>query len=113
MGVINRATLDDIRKLGGAKLLAELIDLFLGESTPQVALLRKALERRDATELERAVHKLKGSSGNLGAMAMSALCADLQVRAKASDWPAAEPLVAKIEREYVTVRAELESEKGR
>lgn len=116
MPAINQKVIGELRALqnaGSPGFLAELIDLFLRESEVQIAKLRESFATRDAKTFERIAHTLKGGSGNLGAQAMSRLCADLQTIGHAADWPRAEAVLPSLEAEYQTVKAELESEKRR
>jgi HPt (histidine-containing phosphotransfer) domain-containing protein len=52
---------------GDAELLKELADLFLEEYPRLLAELRLGLERRDALQVERSAHSIKGSVANFGA----------------------------------------------
>ena len=115
MASINPKVIADLRALqeGTPGFLAELIDLFLKETVVQIAKLRDAFAARDALPFERAAHTLKGSSGNLGAQAMSRICADLQSIGKAADWKRAAELVPALEAEFRLVQTELEAEKRR
>ena len=53
------------------------------------------------------MHKLKSSSGNLGANVLAELCIRLESQARTEDLAAAEQLVRKISREYDRVQAAL------
>ena len=89
MSAINPRVLDDLRSLqtpGAPSFLGELIDLFLKEADGHLQKLRTAFEAKDAALFERSAHTLKGSCGNLGAQAMSRICADLQTIGHAADW---------------------------
>lgn len=116
MTAINPKVIDDLRALqssGAPGFLTELIDLFLKEAAVHVAKLRESFDGRDARLFERSAHTLKGSCGNLGAQAMSRICADLQTAGHAADWDRAGALLPTLEEEFRLVRIELESEKGR
>ena len=116
MTSINPKVIDELRALqnsGSPGFLVELIELFLREAATHVSTLRESLDRRDARTFERSAHTLKGSCGNLGAQAMSRICADLQAAGQDADWDRAAALLTGLEQEFRTVRIELESEKGR
>ena len=115
MSAINPKVIEELRGLqaGSPGFLVELIDLFLKEADILVAKLRDSLGARDAKGFERAAHTLKGSCGNLGAQAMSRICADLQAVGHAADWARAGDLMPGLEAEFGTVKIELETEKGR
>ena len=116
VGAINPKVIGDLRALqsaGSPGFLAELIDLFLKEAAVHVAKLRESLASKDARAFERSAHTLKGSCGNLGAQAMSRLCADLQTVGHAADWARAAELLPPLEEEFRAVCRELEAEKAR
>ena len=116
MTSIDPKVIADLRALqagGPPAFLAELIDLYLREAELQVAKIRASFDVQDAPSLERAAHTLKGSSGNLGARTLSALCAELQAVARAADWTRAGELVPRVEREHATSSGELRVEKAR
>lgn len=80
-----------------------LLTTFLTDAPKRLDDLRKLLAVNDIAGMERPAHTLKGSSGNLGATALSAACADLvnKIREKNVEHP--EVLVAKIIEEYEKV----------
>ncbi|MEN8167625.1 MAG: EAL domain-containing protein, partial [Pseudomonadota bacterium] len=73
--------LKQLRQLGeasGRNLLGKAIDHYLRLTPGDIEKLHKALEAEDSTSLLRIAHSLKSSSANLGAMAFSKLCAELE-----------------------------------
>ena len=66
--------LEHIREatMGDDEFLAELIDLFLNDTPAQLEALRKAVRTGDAERATSAAHRLRGSSGNMGAESLSA-----------------------------------------
>ncbi len=52
---------------GDARLLSEIVDLFLDELPQLIDEIQRRISAADAVGLERAAHRLKGSVGNLGA----------------------------------------------
>lgn len=71
-----------LSSLGDRAPMAEfrLIDTYLGELPRLVGQLYEALQRGDRESLHRAAHILKASSANMGALRLSQMCADLEVR---------------------------------
>ena len=55
------------RVRGDAEFLKELIGLFQEESAELMRDLRQALDRQDATQVQRMAHSLKGAAGNFAA----------------------------------------------
>lgn len=55
-----------------------VINLFLNNAYETVDKIRAAKEEGDAKNWQEAIHSFKGSSGNLGAMSLHALCAEAE-----------------------------------
>jgi signal transduction histidine kinase/DNA-binding response OmpR family regulator len=72
------ASLRELQEEGEPDILEELMGLFLSDAPPQLAALREAVEAGDARSVERVAHDLKGSSGNMGAVGIEAICAELE-----------------------------------
>jgi HPt (histidine-containing phosphotransfer) domain-containing protein len=68
------AALDRLRRFGGGKLLTEMIGLFLEALPERLEAARAGLVAGEASEVERALHSLKSSSAQLGAIGMQRLC---------------------------------------
>lgn len=113
---INPRVIQDLRDLqtgGTPGFVVEIIDLFLREAEGHLLKLRESLSSKDAKAFERAAHTLKGSSGNLGALTMSRICAELQYVGRDANWPRAAELVPQVEAEYAHVKAELAAERAK
>ncbi|HEY7545557.1 MAG TPA: response regulator, partial [Blastocatellia bacterium] len=106
-GAIDRATLETLRGLQGEgepDLVAELIGIFLQDTPLRLAAISEAIRSADASELTSAAHALKGSSANLGATGMSALCLKLESLGRAGTVEGAGSLLARLEEEFLRVR---------
>ena len=68
---------------GGGVLLDELIDLYLADGPRCLDGIAAALQRGDTERAARQAHQLKGSSANLSALRVRALCETLEARAVA------------------------------
>jgi len=111
---INRKVIDELRALeaaGSPGLVRELIETFFKEADAQVAQLTAALAGRNGPVVQKISQALKGSSANLGAQALSRMCAELHERIRSSDWSKAAELLSRLESELRDVRSELEAEK--
>jgi CheY-like chemotaxis protein len=91
----------------GREAMGELVDVFLEDATKQMALLRDAVERRDAQEVWRVAHSLKSTSATFGARALSQLCAELEAMGRRDELEAAQELVERADHEWKRVRAAL------
>jgi len=113
---LNPKGLAELRALeaaGAPGRVRELIDLYLRDAEGHLRNLRGAVDGRDRTVLERSAQTLKGGSGNLGAMALARLCAELQGLGRSACWDRAAKLLTGLDAEYRSVRAELEAEAAR
>lgn len=59
-----------------------LLEAYLDDSAQQLREISDAWEDGDLERLRRGAHSLKGASSNLGAVALAALCADLEQLAR-------------------------------
>ena len=63
---------------GDPELLVDLIRMFLQDGPTKVGTIETATSGREFARVERAAHSLKGSAGNLGAVAVQEDCEQLQ-----------------------------------
>jgi HPt (histidine-containing phosphotransfer) domain-containing protein len=103
---------ESLRDLGGDEMLSELAQLFFDDAGSNLAALKEAIEKYDATSVERVAHLLKGSSGNMGATRMAELCGQLQDSGTLDDLGAAPALLEQLEVEFEHVRSALKAEVG-
>lgn len=62
-----------------------LLETYLRDSQLQYQRIDEAWKRQSMDEMRRSAHSLKGSSANIGAEQLAALCAELESKAKESD----------------------------
>ncbi|MFZ5594947.1 MAG: response regulator [Pseudomonadota bacterium] len=74
---VDHATLDTLRDLMGAGF-PDLIKVFLAAVPQRLAAMREMAQSGESQALLREAHTLKGSSANLGAVALSNLCKGLE-----------------------------------
>jgi HPt (histidine-containing phosphotransfer) domain-containing protein len=108
--VLDPKVLANLRDLGDAELLAELAGMFFDDASSRLEELRVTIGAGDAAGVERVAHTLKGSSGNMGATRMSAICAELQNVGGSGDLSRAAGLLEGLEEEFGRVRTALEAE---
>ena len=102
----------DLRKLGGAELLSELATMFSDDVRSSLVTLEKAVEEGDAQAVERIAHTLKGSSGNMGAKRMAALCAELEKAGASGELSLAPELLECVEAEFGSLGSVLKAQAG-
>jgi PAS domain S-box-containing protein len=113
---LDESVLESLRELQGEgepDILRELIALFLDDIPPQLAALREAIAGDDAHSVERIAHTLKGSSGNMGAKRMVAICSELQDVGASGNLSNAPELLERLGGEFGRVRTALEAEIAR
>ena len=114
-GSLDRSVLQNLRELqqeGEPDVLVELIELFLSDTSTRLRDISEAATAGDASSLEKSAHALKGSSQNMGAKRMGALCAELQELGRSGDLTRTPELVALLTAEFERVGAELNEEKA-
>ena len=79
------ARLRQLTPPGQPDVLHEILNVFLGDVPQRIDRLKAAWREHNAAEVQRCAHSLKGSSGNIGADGMFAVCRELDERAKAGD----------------------------
>ena len=102
------ASLARLERFGGGKLLGEMISLFLGAAPERIAAARAGLDAGDAKATEMALHSLKSSSAQLGALQMQRLCERGEQLAHAGSLDGVDRIVQDLEEEFPRVRAWLE-----
>jgi HPt (histidine-containing phosphotransfer) domain-containing protein len=95
---------------GEPDLVGELLAAFQEETPALIEGMRAAIHAGDSAKLRQAAHSLKGSSGNLGARALQALCGDLEKTGRHGTLAGAADLLARVEEEYPRVIRALEGE---
>jgi HPt (histidine-containing phosphotransfer) domain-containing protein len=93
--------------------LGELVDEFLADAPAQLAAMRAAADAGDAERLVRPAHTLKGTSANLGAAELAAVCRTLEEQAKSGSVAGAGELIGQVQLALERAAAELEAARGR
>jgi signal transduction histidine kinase/CheY-like chemotaxis protein len=99
-------------QMGGAQVVADLLELFRTETPPLLQAMREALSRNDGPRLRESAHGLKGTASNLGAQTLASLCAELEKRGKSGSFEGVDGLLARVEQQYAAVCAALEGGGG-
>jgi PAS domain S-box-containing protein len=103
--------LRSLEEPGGPDIFGELVQLYLDDLPDRLEGIRTSLEARDADALRREAHRLKGSSQQMGAARLSALCLELENLGRNNRVEDGMPLVVSVEREAIQVRQALLREK--
>jgi two-component system, sensor histidine kinase and response regulator len=99
--------LQSIVDAGMGDIIPRLIEIFLETAPLDIEKAVAAVRSSQATDLEEAAHKLKGSCGNLGAARLRDLCQQLEKLGRDGSLQNAPELLAAAEEEFARVRTEL------
>ena len=101
---IDAAALDRLRRFGGHSLLGRMIDLFLVAAPERIEAASRARAAGDAEGVERALHSLKSSSAQLGALRMQRLSEQGEHQARAGSLDDVAQVTSALDEELARVR---------
>jgi HPt (histidine-containing phosphotransfer) domain-containing protein len=90
---VMRATVGD-----DPEIIRELVQEFVPAARSDIAEIHAAVSRAQADLVRAASHKLKGSSGLVGARRLVEVCRKLEAAGDMADWPAIGALAACLDR---------------
>jgi HPt (histidine-containing phosphotransfer) domain-containing protein len=99
--------LQELEQETDSEFVNELIDIYMNETPKQIQAIATALTAQAFAPLMIAAHTLKGSSLNLGAKQLGALCLKLEELGRAGKSIPEGNNIAEIENEYENVKAML------
>ena len=111
--VLDDAVRDSLTRQFGRAFVERLDETYLRTAAPLVQAAGAAMTAGDGPALQRAAHALKSSSANVGAVALSRLCAELEVLGKKGQLKEAGPLMATAERSWLRVQQALQKPQTR
>jgi HPt (histidine-containing phosphotransfer) domain-containing protein len=85
---LDQDTLNSLRELASPdqpEFLKQLFTLFIESSPTRIQTIQSSLKKNDLNAIAREAHTLKSSSANIGALALSKLCQDLETAARSSN----------------------------
>jgi CheY-like chemotaxis protein/nitrogen-specific signal transduction histidine kinase/HPt (histidine-containing phosphotransfer) domain-containing protein len=97
----------DLQQPDEPDLVTELIDLFLGDVSRRIPILKKAAADKDARTIKEQAHSLKGGSGNIGACRIAEI--SKMIEEKAFDAAARQALIVQLESEFETASRHLQA----
>jgi len=101
------ARLLELERETDSEFVIELIDIYINETPKQIQAIAAALTTQTFAPLMIAAHTLKGSSLNLGAKQLGALCLKLEEIGRAGKSIPENCSIAEIENEYENVKTML------
>ena len=103
------ASLDRLKRFGGGKLLREMVSLFVEAAPERIAAARAGVAAKDVSAAEMALHSLKSSSAQLGALKMQRLSEAGERLAHSGTLDGVAAIVADLETEFPRIQQWLES----
>ena len=97
-----RVALEGLRSLGGDSLMKQMVVVFVDYSRDRVQALQAAVAAGDLAAAAAAAHTLKGSSRQLGLMAMGDACLAVEQASKQGDAAAIQTHTAAVHAQYTT-----------
>jgi HPt (histidine-containing phosphotransfer) domain-containing protein len=104
---IDPEALSRLARLGGEKLVRQMIDLFFEHATQHMAVVHQSDDKTDSRALEHAAHALKSSAGNLGATRLWEAAAEVEAAVATGNRNQLDRLIADCGTEFSKVSAEL------
>lgn len=108
--VIDPQAIENLRALNPGdndEFLREIAGIFLEDTPQRIAELDQSLAAGDAAKFTRAAHSIKGSSANLGAMALRSVAEKLEHQARTGGLTDVAALVSEIKAEFARAQTEL------
>lgn len=106
------AALERLRRFGGEKLLSRMIELFLVAAPERIGAARAGVAALDAQAVELALHSLKSSAAQLGALRMQRLSERGESLARHGSLHGVAELVEALDAELANARVWLASPSG-
>lgn len=102
--------IENLRSLGEEgddTFLREIIGIYLADTPLRLADIRSAAAKGDAGLYTRAAHTIKGSSSNVGALAVRNIAEQLEKRSRVEPHASLEPLLADLETAFARAASAL------
>jgi histidine phosphotransfer protein HptB len=106
------SNLMDLNPGDNGEFLREIVSIYLEDTPKRIAELKSSLASGDASTFTRAAHTIKGSSSNVGAVALKGVAERMEMLSKRDGPKAAGPLIADCEAEFARAAAELRAIAG-
>ena len=103
--------LQRLQRLGGDAFVCKMIDLFLDYAGRRIAEARAEQDAGNFVAVEKAVHPLKSSAGNVGAVRIQALAARIEALAEQGPSEALIAALGELEQAFAAVKPEIEEQR--
>ena len=108
--VIDPQAIENLRALNPGdndEFLREIAAIFIEDTPIRITELDESLRQGDVAKFTRAAHSIKGSSANLGAMALRAIAEKLEHESRSKGLADMPPFLAQLKSEFERAKKEL------
>lgn len=105
--IIDPSAFNDLKEVGDADFINELIDTFLEDAPRMLDELRRALVEEDAELFRRTAHSLKSNSYTFGALTLGGLAKELELIGREHQLKTVGDKLDQLSREYIKVESAL------
>lgn len=106
---VDHAIVEELQSVMGREGFQALVDSFVRDSRHRLELLHDAIQQGEPDEVRQTAHSFKGSSGNLGATELSALCLELEQTGRSGNLTRAPELLEQMRQSFERAQRELET----
>ena len=110
---LDNSRLEKLKKIGGDQLVLRIIESFLEHAPKHIESAISGVQSGDYTSIEYAVHSLKSSAGNLGAITLQMLAEKIEQFAENKELAPIASLVKELEEVFGLLTTYLNEEKRR
>ena len=89
---------------GSPGLAAQVIEIFVRDTSTRLAALREAIARRDGDATYRIAHTLQGSAAMVGASSLARTCGELTSAARSGSFDRCEAIVAELDTSFQAIQ---------
>lgn len=107
------ASLEGAQIEGESDIVVELMELYLEDASGKLAAMHEDLTGKGGRSVGRLAHSLRGSSANLGARRVAALCEELERMGEGDSSRGGGALLDRLESELACVRRVFDAERRR
>ena len=90
-------------------LAAQVMPMFLSDTSRRIELLRDAVKQRDGLAAHRVAHTLHGSAATVGAANMVQACAEIIREVRVGSFDRCDRLLQELDRDFASIRRAAES----
>jgi two-component system, sensor histidine kinase and response regulator len=103
---IDPTVINELIDLGpetGLQLVRDLVEIFSSEAPARLDAMREGFAAGDPDAVSQAAHAMRGGAGNLGALAVAALCTRIEQAARAGRLEEMGSMITALEQELAFV----------